>query len=69
MALGAAPGVLPVSAGALGGALVGLGGRGALPSMMSLIWSASMVSHSISAAVIASTLSRLSLRIFLANAY
>src|ERR1051325_7089197 len=40
----------------------GLGGRGGLPSMMSPIWSASIVSHSSSALVMASTLSRLSSR-------
>ena len=38
----------------------GFGGRGGLPSRMSLIWSESIVSHSSNAFVIASTLSRFS---------
>lgn len=49
-----------------GGGLGDLGGR---PSMMSVICSASIVSHSSKAATIASTLSRFSSRIDLANAY
>src|SRR3954452_24148785 len=47
----------------------GLGGRGGLPSMMSEIWSASIVSHSSSALVIASTLSRLSSKSLRATRY
>src|SRR4029079_11923453 len=59
----------PVGAGALGalsdgdgGAAegAGLGGRGGRPDMMSFTCSASIVSHSINALVIASTLSRFS---------
>src|SRR6185295_12979162 len=58
----------PLSGGGTGLA-TGLGGRGGLPPMMSLIWSASMVSHSSSALVITSTLSRFSSSRRRASAY
>src|SRR5690348_9333089 len=66
---GSTPGALPLSLGDGGFAGTGLGGRGGLPAMMSPIWSESSVSHSRSAFVIISTLSRLSSRSFLASAY
>src|SRR5688572_1218277 len=61
LAAGAAAPWAP-SLGALGVLLAagGLGARGGLPAMMSFSWSASSVSHSSSARVIASTLSRFS---------
>src|SRR5690606_31488683 len=46
-----------------------LGGRGARPSMMSSIWSESMVSHSSSAAAMASILSRLPSMMLRATVY